>query len=196
MTDPIPRLVCECGWRRPLVGVTRTDGGLPLEELRVVYDCPECGRPWRAGEQSQEAAAARVGPFARSLARGAVALDWAAQLGDAAGEWLRREVVDVERKSRAALLVTPLLVPGGEVIVILDLDEGGRTVTNDVENVIADLASHTPLDGKRVIYRDTSGLWDEILVEGGRFASFAPIRARTIAEALERIGHPLRERKQ
>lgn len=34
---------CRCGWKRPLIAVTRTDGQLPSEPLELSYACPECG---------------------------------------------------------------------------------------------------------------------------------------------------------
>lgn len=45
-------------------------------------------------------------------------------------------------------------------IFIIDLDLGNRSVTNDAEYVLGILQAHYP--GKRVIYRDTMGTWDEI----------------------------------
>jgi hypothetical protein len=52
----------------------------------------------------------------------------------------------------------------GHVIAVIDNDQG-KSVTNDAENVIADLASDFDLSQYRVIYRDTRGIWDEMLVD-------------------------------
>ena len=47
----------------------------------------------------------------------------------------------------------------GNVIAIIDLDSG-RSVTNDADNVIADLVSRGfDLQHYHVIYRDTRGIW-------------------------------------
>lgn len=63
------------------------------------------------------------------------------------------------------------------IIVIIDLDQGNRTVTNDVENVLDQIRGNIPrpyrLGKLPIIYRDTSGDWDQILVdEEGRFLEF------------------------
>lgn len=50
VTEPIGDKGCVCGWKRPLIAVTRTDGELPTESSSVTYACPECGRAhrWRS----------------------------------------------------------------------------------------------------------------------------------------------------
>jgi len=51
----------------------------------------------------------------------------------------------------------------GNVIAIIDHDSG-RSVTNDADNVIADLVSRGfDLSRYHVIYKDTRGIWDQIL---------------------------------
>jgi hypothetical protein len=51
------------------------------------------------------------------------------------------------------------------VIAIIDHDSG-RSVTNDADNVIADLVSRGfDLSRYHVIYKDTRGIWDQILVD-------------------------------
>ena len=47
-----------------------------------------------------------------------------------------------------------------------------QTVTNDAENVVADLADK--LNGRRLEYYDSEGRRDQLLVRHGRFAGFAP----------------------
>lgn len=62
-------------------------------------------------------------------------------------------------------------------IVITDLDESGRkSVTNDVERVVAVLHAYYGLPKARTLYyRDTLGGIDEILHDGeGNFLGFAP----------------------
>lgn len=61
-------------------------------------------------------------------------------------------------------------------VVIVDLGTG-RTVTNAAEDVLLELGRELSLEGRRVIYRDTDGRWDELLHEGVHFRGFAPIAA-------------------
>ena len=77
----------------------------------------------------------------------------------------------------------------GEVLCLLDLDEPGtRSVTNDAEQVVPELHARGMLPpGRRLIYRDSDGVWDELLIADGQFAGFRPLRARTIAGALSLV---------
>jgi hypothetical protein len=75
----------------------------------------------------------------------------------------------------------------GNVIAIVDYDQG-RSVTNDAENVIADLDACFDLSKYQVIYRDTRGIWDQILVDRtGYFAGFSSINERDLSAALAKI---------
>lgn len=75
----------------------------------------------------------------------------------------------------------------GNVIAIIDCDQG-KTVTNDAWNVIADLAADFDLSKYRVIYRDTRGIWDEMLTNSfGEFAGFSSINERDLAAALVKM---------
>jgi hypothetical protein len=75
----------------------------------------------------------------------------------------------------------------GNVIAIVDYDQG-RSVTNDAENVIADLAACFDLSRYRVIYRDTRGIWDELLVDRtGHFAGYSSINERDLPSALAKL---------
>ena len=73
----------------------------------------------------------------------------------------------------------------GQVIAIIDHNEG-RSVTNDVRNVLADLKqAGLNLCVYRVIYRDTLGTWDEICTDPhGDFDGFRSLNARTLEAAL------------
>lgn len=58
-------------------------------------------------------------------------------------------------------------------IFLVDKDiPGTRSVTNDAENVV--LWAQANYRGKRVIYRDTLGGWDEIIVAGNNAVTFLP----------------------
>ena len=73
----------------------------------------------------------------------------------------------------------------GNVIAIIDHDSG-RSVTNDADNVIADLVSRGfDLQHYHVIYKDTRGIWDQILVDRtGCFAGFSSINQRDLPAAI------------
>jgi hypothetical protein len=75
----------------------------------------------------------------------------------------------------------------GDVIAIVDHCQG-KSVTNDAENVIADLAARFDLAKCRVIYRDSMGTWDQMLVDRtGHFAGFSSLNARDLPEALAKL---------
>ena len=60
-------------------------------------------------------------------------------------------------------------------IVIVDLDQGGRSVTNDAERVICDLsAKRGGIEQKKVYYRDSMGRFDELKVKDNTFDGFVP----------------------
>lgn len=59
---------------------------------------------------------------------------------------------------------------------MLDLDMGGRSLTNDMSAALQEVAKHerVRLAGFAVIYRDSDGRWDRVLLDGqGAFAGFA-----------------------
>ena len=59
------------------------------------------------------------------------------------------------------------------LVVILDADDGGLSVTNDAERVIEDLVGlGYAVDRKVIVYRDTMGRWDQMVTERGRFLTF------------------------
>ena len=59
-----------------------------------------------------------------------------------------------------------------EYILIRDLNLGNRSVTNDVENVVKKILPQ--LNGRRLFYRDSMGVVDEIIIEEGEFFEFKP----------------------
>lgn len=69
-------------------------------------------------------------------------------------------------------------------ICLTDLNRG-RSLTNDAEAVIADLVRQGyDLTNNRVIYRDTSGIWDELVVSKGAFLGYRSINASDIDSAI------------
>ena len=75
----------------------------------------------------------------------------------------------------------------GNVIVIEDLN-GPKSVTNDAENVIHDLDASFDLSKYFIIYCDSRGIWDQLLVDRtGHFAGFSSLNARDLPAALAKL---------
>lgn len=77
-----------------------------------------------------------------------------------------------------------------KIVQIIDQDNG-RSVTNDIDNVLADIAQAEGLPslaGHQVVYRDTTQRWDGVqLSEAGRFQGFYPIGAADQAAAVAQV---------
>lgn len=61
-----------------------------------------------------------------------------------------------------------------DMIWIADVGRECMSVTNDAEDVVQRI--HAEFPGRRIIYRDTMGNWDELVHRGGAFTGFAPAR--------------------
>jgi len=62
----------------------------------------------------------------------------------------------------------------GSVIAIIDLDQGSKSVTNDIENVLDDIRAELgDLAGYAVIYRDSMGRWDGVRLVGSSVEFYA-----------------------
>ena len=57
---------------------------------------------------------------------------------------------------------------------ILDLNLGRMSVTNDAENVLAEIHKEIDLTGRAVTYRDSEGQVDRLIHDKGEFLRFAP----------------------
>ena len=67
------------------------------------------------------------------------------------------------------------------IVTVIDLNLGGRGVTNEAEGVVMDLCRRGILQpGMRLIYRDSTGRWDEMLWIHNQLSCFAPIGDTTI----------------
>lgn len=74
------------------------------------------------------------------------------------------------------------------IVLVMDLDLGGRSVTNDATHVVDDLVRRGILsDGMRLIYRDSNGEWSEMLHRGGQFSTFASLATRDIKDRDEAV---------
>ena len=61
------------------------------------------------------------------------------------------------------------------IIVIVDMNRGGKTVTNDAEAVVDYLVNqhgYRDIDQHRIIYSDGHGRWDGMSTVDGQFAGF------------------------
>ena len=75
----------------------------------------------------------------------------------------------------------------GDVVVIYDLNLGRMSVTNDIEEVIKEIGTTVDLSTRKIIYRDSCGVFDGITLNKERFY---PINKTTLKEALNFIGEP------
>lgn len=72
-------------------------------------------------------------------------------------------------------------------LAVTDLNLAGYpSVTNDIENVLASLLEAGLLvTGRLVIYRDSQGIWDQVVIDDAcRFVDFRSLNARSASEAI------------
>jgi hypothetical protein len=75
------------------------------------------------------------------------------------------------------------------VLCLID-HNGPRSLTNDMERVIEDLAlSGTNVD-RPIVYRDSEGIWDGVVTEDCRFDRFIGLGSRTPDEAIRKLLTP------
>ena len=78
------------------------------------------------------------------------------------------------------------------VVWIEDLDLGNKSVTNDIENVLntINIASEDNLEGMKIVYKDSMGIWDGVIFkkQGERsIITIYPIGVETLKEAIEYV---------
>lgn len=68
----------------------------------------------------------------------------------------------MHKKSRANFRYRLGVLEGKNTLLIWDQNIGNRSVTNDIENVVSDIAMHEQIDPAQylIIYRDSEGRWD------------------------------------
>lgn len=79
--------------------------------------------------------------------------------------------------NRASYYWKATYMRGQPTLLIFDRNKGGKSVTNDIEQVLADLDRQTLLSLHEydIVYRDSTGAWDLITVsESGIFQGFEP----------------------
>jgi len=81
----------------------------------------------------------------------------------------------------------------GNVIAIIDLNRGSRSVTTDIENILDDIrrALDRDLSGYAVIYRDSMGNWDGVRIDDKGLVEFYALRETEQEKAVTRLLHPL-----
>lgn len=86
------------------------------------------------------------------------------------------------------------MTPNGKILYITDLG-GLKSVTNDLENVLQDIQDTIPLQDMlkaRIMYRDSMGVWDGVLIKysGGssiQGISFFPLTEKEFNKAQEKL---------
>ena len=79
----------------------------------------------------------------------------------------------------------------GPVIAIVDLDQGSKSVTNDMDNVLDDIRAELgDLAGYAVIYRDSMGRWDGVRLMGSS-VEFYSLNETDPVQAASRLLHLL-----
>ena len=79
---------------------------------------------------------------------------------------------------------------GERVLIIYDLNLGGKSVTNDIENVLQKIQRVNGPLPRLIIYRDSEGRFDGVKADGE--VEFIPIRETGEEAAIVRaVTHPL-----
>lgn len=75
------------------------------------------------------------------------------------------------------------------VVIIYDLNQGNRSVTNDMEYVLSSLKSTVrDLGQRKIIYQDSEKMFDEVVVNAqGEFKAFLAIQETERDKALTRL---------
>lgn len=75
-----------------------------------------------------------------------------------------------------------------KILWIVDSNLGNMSVTNDMENVLAEIEKKTqlPLEDYKIIYRDSMNTWDGVEYKFGN-VDFVFLNASTLQEAIEKI---------
>lgn len=75
------------------------------------------------------------------------------------------------------------------IIAIVDLDKGNRSVTNDIDKVVQDLRNTLgDLAGYAIIYKDSMGIWDGVRIENGIIHIY-PLQEQDQEKAAQRLLH-------
>ncbi len=91
---------------------------------------------------------------------------------------MRHRVRDISERTRSDWTFE---IIAGDVIHIIDLNLGQMSVTNDAEQVVAELHKAIGLTNRRVQYVDSEGAVDQLVHNNGVFIDFAagPAKVKT-----------------
>lgn len=74
------------------------------------------------------------------------------------------------------------------IIVIMEDHDGlSMSVTNDMENVIKEIYQTEKGLPETVIYKDTEGIWDQVICKDGEFVDFKHLGAPSMVEAIKEV---------
>jgi len=69
------------------------------------------------------------------------------------------------------------------MILIIDLNLGNMSVTNDMDNVLADISSKGfDINSEFIIARDSEGNYDRVVINDNIFKGWEPIQAKDVIE--------------
>ncbi len=71
------------------------------------------------------------------------------------------------------------------ILVIEDLDKGSRSLSNAMREVVEELSQTYDFNKVSLIYKDSTGIFDAVVIKDGNFRTFAPISKHTADEAIE-----------
>lgn len=80
-----------------------------------------------------------------------------------------------------------------DVVVIYDLNQGNKSVTNDVETVLLEIQAHLPnLAKRKIIYRDSDNTFNTFdginnVNQDGKFLNFYPTRETELNNVLRKL---------
>jgi hypothetical protein len=97
----------------------------------------------------------------------------------------------MQKKSRANFLYRLGIVDDKKILLIWDQDLGNMSVTNDIENVVADIVAHESIDPIEhlIIYRDSTGRWDGWDRATEDFFCFSEKERQRFAQAIENCSY-------
>jgi hypothetical protein len=72
------------------------------------------------------------------------------------------------------------------VLCLIDLN-GSRSLTNDMENALEKLRGFGISTERPIVYRDSEGIWDEVVTYRGRFQAFDCLNSKNHREAIHKM---------
>jgi hypothetical protein len=73
------------------------------------------------------------------------------------------------------------------ILVINDLDLGNASLTNSMADVVKDLSNDYDFTKVNLIYKDSMGIYDAVIIKDGNFDTFAPISESNLDKAIEKF---------